>query len=241
MIDSARYLTEGFRLLARPELRWFAIMPIAVNALVFIGAISLAIEQFNYWMHALLPQLPSWLAWVEFLLWPLFALALLLALFYGFSAVANLLAAPFNGLLAERVDELLGEVPARENSLTTLVALVPRTMLRELQKMSYSLPRMLVLVIVMFIPGLNLLATPLWFLFGAWMQAVEYTDYCSDNRGQPFGQLRQSLRARRLESLGFGLIVSLATMVPLLNLVAMPAAVCGGTKFWRDKLAGAGG
>ncbi len=238
MIESARYLAEGFRLLARPELRWFALMPIAVNTLVFFSLIGFAISQFGVWMDAMLPQLPDWLVWVEFLLWPLFAVGLLLALFYGFTTLANLLAAPFNGLLAERVDALLGNVPPQDNSMAALLALVPRTLKRELQKTAYSLPRMLLLVVLMFIPGLNLLATPLWFLFGAWMQAVEYTDYCSDNRQQPFSQLRQSLRAQRLPALSFGLTVSLATMVPILNLVAMPAAVCGGTKFWRDKLAG---
>ena len=237
MIGSASYLAEGFRLLARRELRAFAIAPVLVNTLVFAGLIWLAVDQFDYWVEQLLPSLPEWLAWLEYLLWPVFALALLVALFYGFASVANLIAAPFNGLLAERVDALLGGQPAGDDSLKALLALVPRTLGRELQKLGYSLPRMLALLVLVLIPGLNLLSAPLWFLFGAWMQAVEYTDYCSDNRRQEFRSLRAGLRRHRWEALGFGVAVNLATMVPLLNLVAMPAAVCGGTKLWRDRLA----
>ena len=50
----------------------------------------------------LLSPLPGWLDWLRYILWPLFAVAAVLVTFFTFSLVANLVASPFNGLLAER-------------------------------------------------------------------------------------------------------------------------------------------
>ncbi len=54
--------------------------------------------------------LPDWLRWLDRQLWPLFGLLVLGAVFSGFSLVANLVAAPFNGRLAQAVEtHLRGE------------------------------------------------------------------------------------------------------------------------------------
>ena len=74
----------------------------------------------------------------------------------------------------------------------------------------------------------------LWFLLTAWMLAVQYADYPSDNHKVPFATMRDALKQRRLTSLGFGALISACTMIPLLNLVTMPVAVCGATAMWVD-------
>ena len=50
--------------------------------------------------------LGAWLDWLRYLLWPLFVLTAVLLVFYTFSLLTNLIAAPFNGLLAEAVEKL---------------------------------------------------------------------------------------------------------------------------------------
>ena len=40
--------------------------------------------------------LPEWLRWLDWLLWPLFGIIVFGAVFFGFSLVANLIAAPFH-------------------------------------------------------------------------------------------------------------------------------------------------
>ena len=49
--------------------------------------------------------LPGWLAWLHWLLYPLLAVALLILTYYSFSLMANLIAAPFNSLLAAAVEK----------------------------------------------------------------------------------------------------------------------------------------
>jgi CysZ protein len=51
-----------------------------------------------------LPHSWQWLGWI---LWPIFALLVVAVLFFAFALLANLLGAPFNGLLAQAVHELL--------------------------------------------------------------------------------------------------------------------------------------
>ena len=47
------------------------------------------------------------MGWLHWLLWPLFVLTVLIVVFYAFSLVANVIAAPFNSLLAERVGKMI--------------------------------------------------------------------------------------------------------------------------------------
>ncbi len=47
------------------------------------------------------------------------------------------------------------------------------------------------------IPGLNLLAAPLWLLFGVWMMAVQYIDYPADNHKMGWDGMLAWLRAKR--------------------------------------------
>lgn len=55
---------------------------------------------------------------------------------------------------------------------------VPRIMKREWQKFAWYLPRAIVLLILYFIPGIGQTIAPvLWFLFSAWMLAIQYCDY----------------------------------------------------------------
>lgn len=226
------YLVRGLQLLTEPDLRPFIVWPLIVNCLLFSAAIYLLTQYFGYWVDTGLRILPNWLQFIDWLLWPLFALLVLIGVYFSFATLAGLIAAPFNGLLAERVEQRQrGELLIEENWKTVL-ATVPRALQREVQKLSYYLPRILLLLLLLWVPILGPIA---WFLFGAWMMAIQYCDYPMDNNRIPFGQMRQLLRQRRLTALGFGSLVSLAMLVPVLNLVIMPAAVIGATLLWLEE------
>jgi CysZ protein len=102
----------------------------------------------------------------------------------------------------------------------------------------YYLPRLIGLLLITIIPGVNFIAPFLWLLFGAWMMTVQYTDFGADNNNVRFRELRERLSDERMTSLSFGIIVYLMIAIPLLNLVVMPAAVAGGTVFWVERLKG---
>ncbi|WAG78185.1 sulfate transporter CysZ [Metapseudomonas furukawaii] len=232
-LTGPQYLGEGLKLVLRPGLRLFVLLPLTVNLLLFAALIGFAIQEFSGWVDALMPTLPDWLGFLQYLIWPLFVLLVLVLVFFTFTLLANIIAAPFNGFLAEKVEVVVrgtDDFPAF--SWGELLAMIPRTMGREMRKLAYFLPRAGALLILSFVPGVNLLATPLWIIFGIWMMAVQYIDYPADNHKLGWNEMLAWLREKRWQSLGFGGITYLALMIPFVNVVMMPAAVAGATLFW---------
>jgi len=232
-LSGPQYLREGLKLVLSPGLRLFVLLPLAINLILFVALIGFAVDQFSGWLASLMGSLPSWLSFLDFLLWPLFVILLLLMVFFTFTLLANIIAAPFNGFLAEKVEVVVrGADNFPPFSWAELLAMVPRTLKRELRKLSYFLPRAIGLLLLSLIPGLNLIATPLWLLFGVWMMAVQYIDYPCDNHKVSWDDMLAWLRAKRWQSLGFGGITYLALLIPFVNILMMPAAVAGATLFW---------
>lgn len=225
-------------MLPDPAIRHFVLVPLLINIVLFAGAIWLLVNQFETWVAYWLSFLPDWLSFISWILWPLFAVLVLLVVYYGFTLVANLIAAPFNGFLSEKVEHILRGEKVVDEGWQGILALIPRTVGRELAKLAYFLPRFLFLLVLSFVPVINIVAPVLWFLFGAWMMAIQYCDYPMDNNRVSFAQMKALLKAQRLTSVGFGGLVQLGMMVPLLNLVLMPAAVVGATIYWVEEHVG---
>lgn len=230
------YLAQGFRILLQPGFRLFLLVPLAVNIVLFVLLIMWAYSMIDGWMASLLSWLPEWLAFLEWLFWLAYFLIILMTLFYGFVAAANLIGAPFYGYLAELTEaHLRDNAPQQAFSWRTLAAMIPRTVVRELQKIMYYLPRVLILLLLGFIPGLNLIIAVVWFMFSAWMMAIQYIDYPADNNQMSFRDMRRYLEKRRLTSLGFGGLTFSLTLLPIMNLITLPAAVCGAVVFWVNE------
>ncbi|WP_271409109.1 sulfate transporter CysZ [Pseudomonas sp. Q1-7] len=232
-LSGPQYLGQGLKLVLSPGLRLFVLLPLTVNLLLFAALIGFAVQEFSGWVDAFMPSLPEWLSFLQYLLWPLFVVLVLVLVFFSFTMLANVIAAPFNGFLAEKVEVVVrGQDDFPAFSWAELMAMIPRTVGRELRKLAYFLPRAGALLILSFIPGINLLAAPLWIVFGIWMMAVQYIDYPADNHKLGWNEMLAWLREKRWQSLGFGGITYLALMVPFVNILMMPAAVAGATLFW---------
>lgn len=235
-MTGVQYLYKGSCLLVQPGLRVFVLAPLAINCLLFAGLFYVLTQQFGMWMDGLMASLPGFLAPLEYLLWPLCLLLLLLMVFFAFTLVGNLVAAPFNGFLAEKVAVVVtGQDCSPAFHWAELLSMVPRTLVRELHKLGYFLPRILLLMVFSLIPVINLLAVPLWLLLGIWMAAVQYLDYPADNQQLSWQETLAWIRQRRWKSLGFGAGTYVALLVPGLNLLVIPVAVVGATLFWIDE------
>lgn len=230
------YFSRGWKLVTLPGIRRFVIMPLLINILLMGGAFIWLFWQLGQWLPALMSHVPEWLQWLSYLLWPLTVLSILLVFSYFFSTLANWIAAPFCGLLSEQLEAKLTGVPLPDSGWAGMVKDIPRIMKREWQKFAWYLPRALVLLLLYFIPGFGQTVAPiLWFLFSAWMLSIQYCDYPFDNHKVSFAQMRTALKRNKADNLQFGALVSLFTLVPVLNLVIMPVAVCGATAMWVDR------
>lgn len=228
------YLIEGFKLLRQPGLKRFVIIPLIINSILFIGFFLIARHFFTTFNHWLANYLPSWLQWLGSLLWITFFIGFVLIFIYTFVAITNLISAPFNNFLAEKVEFYLTGKTFVQKTWLENIKDIPRILMRQLSLIGYYLPRALVLLIFFFVPVIQLAAALLWFLFNAWFMTLQYLDYPTDNHPISLDRVHTWLWQNRLLSLSFGTGVLIITMIPVLNFFIVPAAVAGATKMWIE-------
>ncbi len=230
--SGAGYFFKGFQLIRMKGIRRFVFIPLLINFILFGIAFYFMFIELDYYMAKLMNWLPSWLDWLSAVLWPLFVLTILVVFSFIFSTAANWLAAPFNGLLSEKIESLLLGQPTENGSMVDVIKDIPRTLDREWCKLVYYLPRAIGFFALMWI--LPVIGQIIWFLFVAWMMAIQYKDYPFDNHKIPFPVMIQRLKQHRNLSYGFGVSVAIFAMIPIINLVIMPVAICGATALWVD-------
>lgn len=234
LVTGFKFAINGMRLIFKPGLRRYVAVPFLINLVIFSAMIWFGANQFESLLDRWFPE-DSWLSYFRWILWPMFAVTFVLTVFYTFTIVANLFGAPFNDMLAAKLELMLtGQKP--DYAADSLFAAVGPALRSELQKLIYFLPRAFLLLILFVIPGVNAVAPLIWGLFSAWSLALEYTEYPFGNSGIHFREQRQFMKNRRLTALGFGGGIMLLMLIPGLNFFAMPAAVAGATALWVDRI-----
>ncbi len=233
-ISGALYLLRGLGLITRPGVRPFVLVPLAINVLVFAVGFYFAWG----WVDGFVDRhLPEW-EWLRAIVYPLFILAAAVIAFFTFTLLGNLIAAPFNGLLAEAVERhLTGQAPNPDGGWSRVARELAQSIASELRKLAYIAVRGVPLLLLFLFPPTAPFAPFVWLAFSAWMLAISYVDYPMANHGLTFPEQRRRLRERRLLGLGFGAAVMVALTIPLLNLVVIPCAVAGATRMWVERLA----
>tara|TARA_R110000744_G_scaffold208504_4_gene327306 strand:+ start:26634 stop:27368 length:735 start_codon:yes stop_codon:yes gene_type:complete len=232
------YFLQGFTLIQTKGLKRFVFIPLAVNLILFSCALYALFGQIDGAIIWLVELIPDWLGWLKtalsYIIWPLAVISVLLVFALIFGTLANWIAAPFNGLLAEKVEKHLTGQDLGDTGVMDIVKDIPRTLGRELSKLGYYLPRAIGFLLLFFI--LPVIGQVLWFLFSAWMMAIQYCDYAFDNHKVSFKDMRRTLNQSRGSCFSFGIGVSVFSMIPIVNFLVMPVAICGATAMWVDNL-----
>lgn len=216
------FLIEGVKLLTNPKLRTFIIIPILINIVLYSVALVLG----YYYMNQLINQvIPNWLHWLDWILWPLFFISFFVVSFFSFTVLANLIASPFYGVLAARTLSIIsGKAQIVEQPITQVIV-------AELKRVLYIIARLLPLLVLFIIPVVNVVASFVLAVFGAWCLAMEYMAYPLENEGLLFVEQKELLKSARLGMLSFGGITMLGLTLPVLNIIIGPAAVIGATLY----------
>ncbi len=231
------YFLAGARLIVKPGFRRFILIPLLINLVIFIGVTIALFHNFGDFFAQILEWSPGWLDWFAWLLWPLVAFVFLVVYGYSFNIITNFLAAPFFGLLADKIEtHLTGIAPPDE----PWGQLIPRTLQREAVKLWYFVSRgalvLIIFVVLFFIPGVNLLGVVIGVIWSCWCMAIQYSDYPADNHQLSFRELRRRLNQQQLTSYSYGGIILLGSMVPVLNIFVTPIAVAGATIYWVKEI-----
>lgn len=233
MLTSIRYFKQGLSLLFKPGVKRYVITPLLLNILVYIGFTTCAYhytQLVHTWLNS---YLPHWLSAVAWILWLFSFIGILFFFTYIFTTIANIIAAPFNGLLSEKVEEIiLGHPSKNAMSFKELCGLLPKTLMRQIQLLFYFLPRAIIILVLFFIPGINVIAGITWFLFASWMMSIQYFDYPFDNNHIGFKPMIKTMKQHRWLHLQLGVLINILSIIPIINLFIIPAAVAAATAAW---------
>ena len=230
-------LARAFKLLRQPGVRRYVVVPLLINLLLFGALVWYGSVLFGEAVNWLMSLIPSFLDFLEWLFWLVFGLLAAIIVFFAFTPVANIVAAPFNALMAEKIEiHLSGKAPSSKVSFARMAI---DSILSQLRKLLYIGLWALGLFLFTLIPGVNLFAPLLWVIFGSWLLSLEYFDYPMGNHDLIFAEQKKRLAERRGLALGFGGGVMVMTSIPVINFFAMPVAVAAATLLWVEQMQGA--
>src|SRR5687768_5611072 len=133
LMSGAQYFFHGLRLLLHPQLRWFVLIPLIINCLLFAVLTTLLVQYFDQLTQWDLP-LPEILQFLEktlkWVAWLLIVVVVLIGYGYSFNIITNIFVAPFYGLLSQRTEEMLTGVKCPDEPLPQMIF---RTIFRELK------------------------------------------------------------------------------------------------------------
>ncbi len=227
-------LARGFKMIREPKIRLYVVVPLLINICLFGGLIWFGYSQFSPLVEWMMDWVPEFLDFLRWIIWIIVTSTTAIIVFFTFTPIANIVAAPFNALMSEKIEEMLtGE---DINSNISFMELVLSSIGSQLRKLVYILLWSAGLLLISLIPVINFVSPVLWVVFGSWLLSLEYLDYPMGNHDLTFSKQKQILAQRRGLSLGFGGMVMILTSIPIVNFFVMPIAVAGATAMWVDQL-----
>ena len=218
----------------QPGVRIYAVMPLLINTVLFASLIWFGYERFSPLVEYMMSGIPAIFNFLRWIIWIIISTFTAIFIFFTFTPIANIVAAPFNALLSEKIEIRLTGKTIGVNS--SFMKMARDSFLSQIRKLVYIIFWSAVLLLISLIPLVNFAAPFLWVIFGSWLLSLEYLDYPMGNHELKFTRQRQILAARKGLSLGFGSSVMVLTSIPLLNFIVMPVAVAGATVLWVEQL-----
>jgi CysZ protein len=224
---------RGARLvyLEQSGLAVYWLVPILVTALA-LGASVAAVVTYADAITAWLWTPPSGEGWEAdlaraiYVVFELLVTIVLAALAFVLTLLlSSVVSAPFNGRLAEILDERITGQTAPPFAIGRVLRDVGRVLV--IETAFFALNAVLVIVSLV-APVLGPVTGPLGLVLAALYFGISYLETPQATRGRTLGERIALVRARPMEIVGFGAGVGLFLFVPLVNLLFMPAAVAGG-------------
>ena len=231
--DGVRAFVDGASLIRRHGLGIYIWLPALVSMAVVTVGLWFAFHYADVFGSWLVARLPGWLDFLSAILVPLlYVLAVLLGTWlFGFIAI--IVSSPFHSNLSASLEPHLNTTPETLAQTRPMVQELAAAVVRESRKLLYQLPRLLGVLLLGLVPLINVASPVLWFLFGAWMLAVQFADLPAENRHMTFAETLELLRQNRGAALGYGICVTPLLAIPIVNFAVVPLAVAGGTVLWH--------
>jgi CysZ protein len=169
----------------------------------------------------------------------IFVIVAALIAVYTFTAVTLVVGDPFYERIWREVENRLGDAPGEVKQ--SLIKAIGRGIGDGIRLLIPAVGVGILLLACGFVPVIGpIVGAVLGALFGGWLLVVELTGFAFDARGFTLRERRRALGSRRAVAVGFGAASYLVFLVPLVAIVAMPAAVAGAAMLSRDTITAPG-
>jgi CysZ protein len=220
------------------ELWVYVLIPLLINIVVglllYIGLVAGGLRAID----RLIAEGGFWIDLLQGLLQALLVVGLFLVVGFLLVRFGVVLGAPWYGQLSERIEHiLLGVVPPQPPlSLGTVARDIGRALLFELKKLSLTLAVSLPLLLLGLVPVAGQIIGLVGGIgLGVLIACLDFFDGALERRRRSFREkLGFALRGFPA-SLSFGLMAFGLCSIPLLNLLAIPLCVAGGTIFFCER------
>ncbi|MEJ2088504.1 MAG: EI24 domain-containing protein, partial [Gammaproteobacteria bacterium] len=147
---------DGFALARHPKLLPYVWLPTGLSLAIILIGLYFGLGYLTTLTDDMVASLPEWLGWLELVVTPLLYFLGILAGAWSFAFLAVLIASPFLGVFSLALERIrFGSAPETTTGLWTDVA---RSIAREVRKLVYYVPRLVVVFLLTLIPVVNLAA-----------------------------------------------------------------------------------
>ncbi len=227
------FLKVGFQCLKTSRGLWhWAVIPWLVDISLFVVGFIFGANHFSIWATELLlwilpGPIESWSSWLMYPTAFLFWIAFLVLLIYFIYAIGLLVAGPFMSFMAESILKKYGL-----KSQVSFLAMLKVAILKSVVFLMLGV----ILFVLSFIPGLNLISS-----FSAFMiLAFDSMDYSFEASGFTFSTRIRFFFRHLPVFLGMASVLGLTLLLPGLTLIVLPFAVAGAAVIfpahWDPKL-----
>jgi len=174
--------------------------------------------------------------WLRFLHTALLIIGFLLTLFVCyllFTILGNIVTAPFNEEISQRVEEIVtGKTEHKmgfwEDAYISIKG--------EVQKLIFYLLILLLIFILNFVPVIgSVFSAILGFIFSCYYNSLDFLDYPMTRKKMRFRDKLKVTSSGRLVTYGFGLTAFLLMFLPVINVFMKPILVVSGTSLFYEK------
>jgi len=202
---------------------------LVINVVLYLVGVWAFFRGVQWLLHLMVGQVDRWYDYLlAVTVWVTAPVLFGLLFFFTFVVVVNLLAAPFADVLSEKTEAHLTGKPLN----------LPFSVKRLLRDIAFGIAhgiKLLLCQCVVLVIGLvPFVGPPIAIVGTALLLSLEFMDYPMTRRRMKFREKRKMTFDAKWLSLGFGFGAMLWLIVPLVNLVCVPAAICGGTALFLD-------
>lgn len=215
----------------------YSIAPMLINLLIY-GSVFI----FSYkWLMGLLD---TWLGienteagfWLKFLHTALLIIGFLLMLFVCyllFTILGNIVTAPFNEEISQRVEEI---VSGNEEHNMGFWEDAYISIKGEIQKLTFYLLILFLIFLLNAVPVAgSVLSAVIGVIFSCFYNALDFLDYPMTRKKMRFRDKLKVTRKGKLVTYGFGFTAFLLMFLPVINVFMKPILVAAGTALFYEK------